>query len=1177
MEAKASAAPTLEVVEDRLVDPKSGATAVGFDPTQGVLAVGYDSGCIDLYSPRHPTCARLRIGLPGAVAHVKFVPGQPSLAAIDGHGVLRVFDTDTLQLCFSYNVPSLPTCLSLLPGTRWLMVGTEAGRVYFVNSGEGLKSDFSIGSRVQPPSRVVTVESHPIKTEKVLIAYAEGTCVVCDLGKGSLSEREMVLSKHRYEHPEALMQSRRVDPIDDSQLGTTHYAGLLGPQLTGAGWSPSGDQLASTYTNGVFCIFGTGSGPGPIVARTIGFGDALSVRAADLERNMQCLKSVRWCTLAGSDQSFLIVTSGAAASYQQIIHVFGTDSQVKSGSDIVPCEHYSLDTPISCLTTIPSLSPWRNECEGVSGLAFLAGKPAVVKMLELGPRLHLISATERLPGDLTWSAVPATLIRVAHGDLAPALRTLLAPAPMPDRSATDHGPNDLQLFSNIDRKGTLSLWYIAKGRLVPCTSVELDARYTSWILGIEGTVVTMDVCARSGLMVLGMDSGEALVCILHNGAHPLPLAPRSMSSGDIRDQAAKYYFVDDQATNEASGPKACPVSSGVGPESSVAQGELPPSAVPNDLVALQRNRAASVSGSGFIRRSSKRLSTSIGTLLRRGARARSTGGSYATSSSGHTGGYEDSLEAGMASLRMSATNCSPGSELTRPMPIDLEAWKTQQTVVNEELSGMLYGLRLDAAEQTRAGGLGPHPKPVSRPRVDSGAPIFADSGHAQPLQPGILPLMLARFFRRKVTSATSSQDGIIALVYEGGVLVVIDSLRQRVLLVDNINQAPSAAHTARDVFFGSRNSSSQAAEWSAKDAEITAVSIVRLGRDIALRSLGDATEPTNSANLFIGTSHGCVMAYAIGDMVTPPVVVERSRASAILSLGAYHCQPGHFDSEAAGSDCAQALVVGSQKTVTVHSAKTLEPITSYALPARASVFVAVRAIELASGWRGVLAIDSQANATLLALPQLKRVLVAPIPEARALIASAEVQISDHGLIFLLGPGGVLLQAEVTDPSSQHGVSTPGQRSQQTMFDASVVVPPLPVRKGITSWLLGKTSNASQDIDAFLGSHCRDLLAKGGGIKPGMRLQEALAPNPSDPTGPTDTAPKPDRAVDDVSRSVDLGGVAESKNMLDKRGQQLEQISERMQEANMQAKGFLDDIRAYNAKKESSSKKRFGLF
>ncbi|KAJ2880281.1 Lethal(2) giant larvae sro7, partial [Coemansia aciculifera] len=266
MDAGISAAPALDV--GRLIDPAAGATAVGSDPTQGVLAVGYDSGRIDLYSPKHPTCAHLHIGMPGAITHLKLVPGQPSLAAIDSHGVLRVFDTDTLQLCFSYNVPSPPTCMSLLPGTRWLLIGTEMGRVYFVNSGEGLKSDFSIGSQVQPPSRVVSVESHPVETEKLLIAYTEGTCVVCDLGKGSLSEKHMVVSKHRYEHPEALKQSMRSDPAGDDQFGTsTQYVNLVEPRLTGASWSPSGDQMATTYTNGVFCIFG--AGPEPVVARTV--------------------------------------------------------------------------------------------------------------------------------------------------------------------------------------------------------------------------------------------------------------------------------------------------------------------------------------------------------------------------------------------------------------------------------------------------------------------------------------------------------------------------------------------------------------------------------------------------------------------------------------------------------------------------------------------------------------------------------------------------------------------------------------------------------------------------------------------------------------------------------------------------------------------------------------------
>ncbi|KAJ2255129.1 Lethal(2) giant larvae sro7 [Coemansia sp. RSA 455] len=1184
MDAVISAAPVLGV--GRLVDPGGGATAVGSDPTQGVLAVGYDSGRIDLYSPKHPTCARLHIGTPGAIAHLKLVPGQPSLAAIDSHGVLRVFDTDTLQLCFSYNVPSPPTCMSLLPGTRWLLIGTEMGRVYFVNSGEGLKSDFSIGSQVQPPSRVVSVESHPVETEKVLIAYAEGTCVVCDLGKSSLSEKHMVVSKHRYEHPDALKQSMRSDPTSDERFGASaQYVDLVEPRLTGASWSPSGDQMATAYTNGVFCIFG--AGPEPIVARTIVSEDACRLSAADLERNTRCLKYVRWCTHASSDQSFLAITSGPAASYQQIVHVFGTGSQgsmIKSSSDIVACERYSLDASIGSLVTIPRLSPWRNECEGVGGLVVLVGKPAVVQMLELGPKLRLMPVAEQLPGELVWSTAPATLVRLAQGDLDPALRSQLAPihqshlhqyAAVPDRFAAGPDHDDMQLFGSIDSKDTLSLWCIYKGLLRPCVGVEFDVRYASWILGIEGHVSALDICAHSGLVVLGMNSGEALISVLHNGAHPLPLARHCVPSSELREQAAEYYL-DDPGTSElsvgadeasdaalaAQGFEEHPGKIGTGLEPATL-GDLPPSAPLGGLAATQRSRAVSVSERGFIRRSSKRLSSSIGTLFRRGARPRSTGGSFARPSSGRIQDHEDTLEAGMLGLGVSTVDRSSGSGLTRPMPIDHEAWRSQQTAVSTELSQMLYGLQLDAAEQHRMGGASSRTKPVSRPRIDSGAPALVDNGKVRPQRPGMSPLMLARFFRRKVVNVAAGQDGIIALVYAGGVLVVIDSPRQRVLLADNINQAPSSGHTARDVFFGT-GTASQTTEWPEKGAAITAVSVVRLGRDIVHGSLGD-TGFGNQVSLLIGTSQGCVLAYAIADMVAPPVVVERSRTGAILYMGAYPCRPGHGEM----SDCAQALVVGSQRAVTVHSAKTLEPIASYVLPTRASSFVAVRLVELSSGWRGVVAVDSQANVALLALPRLERVQAVAIPEASGLISSAVVQISDHGLIMLLGPGGVLLQAKVTDSMSD-GLS------QQSMFDVNVRVPPLPVRKGITSWLLGKSSNASQDIDAFLGSHCRDLLAKGG-IKPGMRLHKGLAPKTSRSARSTDMATETDRAVDEVGKAVDLEGVSESKNMLDKRGQQLEMIDERMQQASMQARGFLDDIRAYNAKQESSSKKRFGLF
>ncbi|KAJ1994318.1 hypothetical protein GGI04_005877, partial [Coemansia thaxteri] len=327
----------------------------------------------------------MHTGHGNAIAHLKLVPGWPSLVSIDSSGVLRVFDTETLQLCFAYNVPSPPTCLALLSGTCWVLVGTEMGRVYFVNSIEGQKSDFSIGALVQPPSRVVLVEPHPVETEKILVAYAEGTCVVCDLGKASLTEKQMVLSRHRFEHPEALR--RRIDglllssdateatrdhtsnnPTGMGQLeadfGASCHVGFVEPQMVGASWSPNGEQVATVYSNGVVCIFGTSAGPDPIVARTICCEDVRQPSAAsDMDRKTRRLKFVRWCTHATLGQSFLVVSSGSALSYQQLLHVFSTGAQgggIRASGDIVRCDQYDLGASMLALCTVPQISPWRN-------------------------------------------------------------------------------------------------------------------------------------------------------------------------------------------------------------------------------------------------------------------------------------------------------------------------------------------------------------------------------------------------------------------------------------------------------------------------------------------------------------------------------------------------------------------------------------------------------------------------------------------------------------------------------------------------------------------------------------------------------------------------------------------------------------------------------------------------
>ncbi|KAJ1811519.1 Lethal(2) giant larvae sro7, partial [Coemansia sp. RSA 2599] len=201
---------------------------MAYDPVQGILATGFANGQVCLYAYNR-TSARYSVSA-ASIVLLQFIPAKAVLAVIDDQGILRVFDTHMMRYCFSYTVPSPPTCASFIPGTSWLLVGTHSGRLYFVDLLKGRKSDFSIGCRTKPIAAVATVEPHPVETEKILIGYVSGTCVVCDIGKASVEEKDMILGSYALDsRPEGLGCS---------------------PRLASAGWSPAGDMIVASYESG---------------------------------------------------------------------------------------------------------------------------------------------------------------------------------------------------------------------------------------------------------------------------------------------------------------------------------------------------------------------------------------------------------------------------------------------------------------------------------------------------------------------------------------------------------------------------------------------------------------------------------------------------------------------------------------------------------------------------------------------------------------------------------------------------------------------------------------------------------------------------------------------------------------------------------------------------------------
>ncbi|KAJ1734624.1 Syntaxin-binding protein 5 [Coemansia biformis] len=1189
MSGPRAAPELLQVIEDRAVDPAVGATAAAVDPTQHVIAVGYATGAVRLFFAGHPLSTEVRLGGSSPIRHLAFVPGDPALAAIDSQGVLRVLDTDTLEVCFAFDIPLPPTCIGLIPGTSWLLVGTNAGRVYFVDAVEGRKSDFSIGCLATPTSPVAAVEAHPVEAEKILVAYASGECVVCDLGRASDSEKAMVLSRHRFEHPPALTQQHPQDAGTD--------AGPAAPRLSGAGWSPTGERFAAAYSSGVVCVFNAAAGAAPVAARvvqcpdlrTLEGGDGAAV--GDADRGMRALRGIRWCTHAQLDRSFLVVDSEATTGTQAQIHILEAkcrDTNVKSSRDIASGGSYALPSPLLAVTSVPGMSPWRNGNDGVRYLAVIAGRRPRVQLLDILPSMHLRPSKE-LPDELEWClAAPRSLHRAA-GELNSALGRFLAGTfrrgqPVPaegiatDPRAPSAAPQKIaRLYCCIDGSDKLSFWCAADGRLQRCHGLDLDLRRLARLVGVDGEATSVSLCAQIGLLAVGMASGEVLLAMLTSdpwASH----AQRYTPLAELQGQAAVYY-----RQQSSTGPRAPK-------HSREARGGQPPGLrLDTGLQSLQAAptlgsepanpaapRTTSLHEAGLLRRGSKRISASFGTLFRRASlTSEFTDKRQRDRRATAVADHGSRLRGFAAHQRKAAASADVGADLARPAQINAGDWSEQLGRMNGDMSQMLFGLRFDIDEQQRIFGAG---QPTEAPAEGTGTPM--PGAGASPRvestpRPYAMPFMLARFVNRRVSCVATARDGLAAVAYECGAIVVIDGFRQRTLLADNINMVPAATSSVRSLFDDSHTDA------TAPAASVTAA-IFSARPDQAQQTT--YAQDTTVGTLLVGTSQGHVVQYAVYDVASPPRVVARPSAAPVTYL--WSDDDGNLGLELAAAAAAvttgvsqRPFIAATASAISLYAGPDTAPTATFSVPDPHAQLVAVRMVRLGSGWRGVAAVDSRASVALFSLPDLRCVARQPLPgDAGALLSSANVHLGEDGGIDILGPAGRLLQLRIAPGSSDPDAAADClKNAQRPRFDPSLQPPARPARKGLTSWLLGKATDPSRDIDRLLGSHHRDLL-RGGGTRPGARLRkDAAPPEADDMASPKGSRRRRDSKVEDITATLAATPLAEAQEMLDMRGQQLEDITDATQQMRGQTQGFLDRIRAHNAKQERRSKRRLGLF
>ncbi|KAJ2641598.1 hypothetical protein IW137_003027, partial [Coemansia sp. RSA 1287] len=296
----------------------------------------------------------------------------------------------------------------------------------------------------------------------------------------------MVVSKHRFEHPEAL----------GGRVQETGGFAASGPWLQSAGWSPTGDRFAATYSNGVIAVFNPSAGSEPIVARTIQCADIRQPEqaetAAQMDRSLQSLGHVLWCTHADHDRSFLVVTSGSSPGHQSKIHILGTqsrESNVKHSRDISVVDSFDTESVVA-ISTVPSTSPWRNGNDGVDGLVVLSGRQTRVRMVRIRSDLRL-EWHNGLAGELKWCMTQAVLQVCANGELSTTLRKALEQCSTPQSLSSDSiacaeaSARVSQLCCCISKSGMMSLWCTMGERLYCYDETGLDLAYLSRLVGAE--------------------------------------------------------------------------------------------------------------------------------------------------------------------------------------------------------------------------------------------------------------------------------------------------------------------------------------------------------------------------------------------------------------------------------------------------------------------------------------------------------------------------------------------------------------------------------------------------------------------------------------------------------------------------------------------------------------------
>ncbi|PVZ99193.1 hypothetical protein BB558_004798 [Smittium angustum] len=161
-------------------------TTAAHDPIQNLIAVATESGNIHIFGTPGVSSqpGKLKIAQDVPIIYLKFHSGYPIIIAVDTLNTITIFDTYKQRFCGSYTAPDIITCVEIIDGTPWLLVGQDSGRIYILNIEKCIKSDFSIsflGKGYKQP--IASIKTFPESQTQFVIAYLDGQLVEYNLAE----------------------------------------------------------------------------------------------------------------------------------------------------------------------------------------------------------------------------------------------------------------------------------------------------------------------------------------------------------------------------------------------------------------------------------------------------------------------------------------------------------------------------------------------------------------------------------------------------------------------------------------------------------------------------------------------------------------------------------------------------------------------------------------------------------------------------------------------------------------------------------------------------------------------------------------------------------------------------------------------------------------------------------